>query len=149
MAAPWYCGYCTTWQSAEFQLCPTCGRSGHGRVCRKGKHKVPGHALFCPTCGGDSFIEPAKVQRTLTRPQRVALGLGSLVLAGLAVWLVPPFLVWLARQALTFAILSGFYALLFLVLTACLPPTWRDPVRSGAWWCIKALIRGIWGPFKR
>lgn len=148
MALVWYCSYCSVWQPSQFAMCPTCGRGGQGRSCRKCKNKVPGHALFCPACGGDSFIEPARKTVELPRMARLGVGLASIGAVFLAVRFLPPLLGWIANQALNLVLVVGFYVVLFQVLTAFLPDPWRQHVRSVVWWCVKTLCRGVSNLFR-
>jgi len=54
-----YCPNCRRINEGWPDLCMFCNRSWSSRICRRGRHKNPGSAIFCGTCGSGDLTETA------------------------------------------------------------------------------------------
>ena len=139
---PFYCGYCSRWVESKHQFCPTCGRPQRGRMCRRCKKKVPTNATHCPSCGGDDRLtEPAVKGLRLNWKVKLALFAGAIPLGWLVIHLVTPVLyrlvLWLEHLAANVLI----YTALFWILTACLPRSLGQKVRTVTWSIVRQIGR--------
>lgn len=138
---PWYCGTCSRWNRRTHRICPYCGGSSKGRLCRRCKEHAPRDALFCTSCGSDKLTPPGSGRVKLPLQIRLVLVLVAVgVVWGLMAILLPK-LVLLCTVAIRVLQTGLVYTVVYWLLTACLPTPARRIVRQTAWSGVRLIGR--------